>query len=155
MILSCMQFMYQVVSSAFQMLFPGSISPVKKKDLPAYPQAGNKAVSHHSRHGTHVAIIIPLSVSTGVAAKLVKDLETEVASFRPEIFVDNTKRTYTTNRNLYFEFCAELCVPPVPASQETIAMYAAYLVRRLKSSSIRQYLNIVRKYIWRQGWTIS
>ena len=32
----------------------------------------------------------------------------------------------------------------MPASQETITLYAAYLARRLKPPSVRQYLNIVR-----------
>ena len=35
-------------------------------------------------------------------------------------------------------------VPPVPASSELLAMYAAYLARRLKAQSIPQYLNVVR-----------
>ena len=35
-------------------------------------------------------------------------------------------------------------MPPVPASEKTLALYAAYLARRLKSSSVKQYLNIVR-----------
>ena len=83
-------------------------------------------------------------MSTGAAAKLVMDFETVVASFRAETFADNTKGTYAAHRNSYFEFCAELCVPPVPASQETIAIFAVYLARRLKSSSVLQSLNIVR-----------
>ena len=33
---------------------------------------------------------------------------------------------------------------PVPATDQVVAQYAAYLARRLKSSSIRQYLNIIR-----------
>ena len=35
-------------------------------------------------------------------------------------------------------------MPPVPANEKTIAMYAAYLARRLRPASVRQYLNIVR-----------
>ena len=35
-------------------------------------------------------------------------------------------------------------MPPVPANEKTIAMYAAYLARRLRPASVRQYLTIVR-----------
>ena len=35
-------------------------------------------------------------------------------------------------------------MPPVPANEKTIAMYAACLARRLRPASVRQYLNIVR-----------
>ena len=35
-------------------------------------------------------------------------------------------------------------IVPVPASEQTIAQYAAYLARRLKPSSVKQYLNIIR-----------
>ena len=59
-------------------------------------------------------------------------------------FADNTKRTYTSHRNSFLRFCTELCVPPVPANENNIAMYAAYLARRLRPASVRQYLNIVR-----------
>ena len=69
-------------------------------------------------------------MSTGVAAKLVKDLKTEVATFQAETFSDNTKWTYATHRNSYFDFCAKLGIPPELASQEMIAMYAAYLAKK-------------------------
>ena len=35
-------------------------------------------------------------------------------------------------------------IKPVPATEADIAMYAAYLARRLQPSSVRQYLNVVR-----------
>lgn len=35
-------------------------------------------------------------------------------------------------------------IPPVPATEKTLAQYAAFLARRLKANSIKQYLNIVR-----------
>lgn len=33
---------------------------------------------------------------------------------------------------------------PVPVNEQTVAQYAAYLARRLKPSSIKQYINIIR-----------
>ena len=85
-------------------------------------------------------------VSTSVAAKLVKDLKTEVASYQAETFAENTKQTYTTHRNSYFDFCAKLGIPPAPAGQETIA-----IAQRLMSSSVCQYLNIIRIIHWEAG----
>ena len=88
---------------------------------------------------------IPLSLSTGAAKKLETALQAEVARYRVETFADNTKGTYTTLRNSFLRFCTELCVPPVPAKEKTIAMYAACLARRLRPATVRQYcLNIVR-----------
>ena len=83
-------------------------------------------------------------MSTGAAKKLETALQAEVARYRGETFADNTKRTYTSHRNSFLRFCTELCVPPVPAKEKTIAMYAACLARRLRPASVRQYLNIVR-----------
>ena len=83
-------------------------------------------------------------MSTGAAKKLETELQAEVARYRGETFADNTKRTYTSHSNSFLRFCTELCVPPVPANEKTIAMYAACLARRLRPASVRQYLNIVR-----------
>ncbi|KAK7089168.1 hypothetical protein V1264_024786 [Littorina saxatilis] len=35
-------------------------------------------------------------------------------------------------------------IMPVPVNEQTVAQYAAYLARRLKPSSIKQYINIIR-----------
>lgn len=37
-----------------------------------------------------------------------------------------------------------MAIPPVPVTERTVALYATFLARRLKPSSTRQYLNIVR-----------
>ena len=86
-------------------------------------------------------------MSTGAAKKLETALQAEVARYGGGgggTFADNTKRSYTSRRNSFLRFCTELCVPPVPAKEKTIAMYAACLARRLRPASVRQYLNIVR-----------
>ena len=72
------------------------------------------------------------------------ELTQEVAEYRAATYSANTKKSYQTHLKSYFEFCSKLQRPPVPASQELIALYAAFLARRLKPSSVRQYLNIVR-----------
>ncbi|KAK7485543.1 hypothetical protein BaRGS_00023231 [Batillaria attramentaria] len=42
------------------------------------------------------------------------------------------------------EFCNKLGIPPVPVTEREVALFATYLARRLKPSSVRQYINIVR-----------
>lgn len=71
-------------------------------------------------------------------------LTEEVAAFRAAAFADNTKKTYRSQLKSYYKFCQEAGLVPVPMSHEVITWYAAYLARRLKPSSIKQYLNVVR-----------
>lgn len=72
------------------------------------------------------------------------DLQCEVDFFRGVAFAESTKKTYQTHLRSYLAFCCEYNVLPVPASDKTVSLYAAYLARRLKPSSVKQYLNIVR-----------
>lgn len=54
-------------------------------------------------------------------------------------------------------------IVPVPASEQTIAQYAAYLARRLKPDSVKQYLNIIRilhlecgeKHLYKDSWYVK
>ena len=82
-------------------------------------------------------------MSTGAAKKLETALQAEVARYRGKplltILNELTHPTGTLS-----SASAQSCVPPVPANEKTIAMYAAYLARRLRPASVRQYLNIVR-----------
>lgn len=64
--------------------------------------------------------------------------------YRAANFAESTKRAYKTHRKMYYEFCSNVGVQPVPASTNTIVQYAAFLARRLKPASVRQYLNIIR-----------
>lgn len=67
-----------------------------------------------------------------------------MAEYRAATFAESTKRTYRSHRVSYYNFCRQMCIPPVPATEETLAKYAAYLARRLKANSVKQYLNIIR-----------
>lgn len=71
-------------------------------------------------------------------------LQAEVDFYRTICWSGNTKRTYASHRRAYLAFCAKTGLSPVPATTNTICLYAAYLARRLKFSSIKQYLNIIR-----------
>ena len=68
----------------------------------------------------------------------------EVASFRAATYSACTKKSYGTHLKRYLEFCELVNKPPVPATPQLIAQFAAYLARTIKPASVRQYLNIVR-----------
>lgn len=84
------------------------------------------------------------SVCLTGAAALATQLDEEVASYRGQAFAASTKKTYQSHLKSYLVFCEELNIAPVPVSDFTVARYAAYLARRLKPSSVKQYLNNVR-----------
>ncbi|KAK7501458.1 hypothetical protein BaRGS_00007262, partial [Batillaria attramentaria] len=79
-----------------------------------------------------------------VAQALEAELNSEVAMFRGCMFAMNTAKTYRTHLATFLDFCNKLCIPPVPVSESTVARYAAFLARKLKPASVRQYLNVVR-----------
>ena len=63
--------------------------------------------------------------------------------YRNQTFASSTKRTYTTHRDTFLKFCAFMNLPAVPALSSTICLYAAFLARTLKFSTIKQYLGII------------
>ena len=77
------------------------------------------------------------------SAQVYKELIEEIAFFRNQTFAPSTKRTYSTHRDTYLRFCHSMSIPSVPASTHGICLYAAYLARTLKFSSIKQYLGII------------
>ena len=76
-------------------------------------------------------------------AQVYKELTEEIAFYRNQTFAPSTKRTYSTHRDTYLRFCHFMNIPSVPASTHGICLYAAYLARTLKFSSIKQYLGII------------
>ena len=73
---------------------------------------------------------------------LVKELISEVYHHRSFTFVDTTKLTYKTYLDSYLRFCLVINVPAVPASSFSICLYATFLARSLKASSVRKYISI-------------
>ena len=71
-------------------------------------------------------------------------LRREAATFRSHCWADNTRSAYATHRKAYLVFCRKFHLIPIPASTDTLCCYAAYLARRLKHSSVRQYMNVIR-----------
>lgn len=74
----------------------------------------------------------------------VPGLQREVEFYKGQCWAANTKNAYRTHRKAYLKFCQLLRLPPVPASSQQLCMYAAYLARRLKFNSVKQYMNVIR-----------
>lgn len=76
--------------------------------------------------------------------ELTAALDREVLGYNKAAYAPATRRAYATHRRAYLNFCRKVGAKPAPASTATLARYVAYLARRLKFSSVRQYLNVVR-----------
>ena len=104
-----------------------------------------------------------VSFYLGAASTLRKELSAELATYRGQTFAANTQKTNATHMRAYFKVCDKLCIDPVPVCDRTIALYATYLARTLKPSSVRQYLNIVRllhpesglEHVYKDSWVIK
>lgn len=73
-----------------------------------------------------------------------KLLKLEASNFKRAAFADASKKTYKSQIRSYLKFCLDYGQCPLPASQETLTSYLAYLARKLSASSIPNYLNVVR-----------
>lgn len=81
---------------------------------------------------------------TLVPQSLSASLDQEVLFYRSNTFAQSTVKTYSAQKQAFFDFCSMLNIQPIPLSQDDLGRYIAYLSRRLVFSSIRQYLNVVR-----------
>lgn len=106
---------------------------------------------------------LPFLVAGAATASLGAELKREVAGYRALNFADSTKKTYQTHLNSYLQFCDSMNILPVPASEQTVAQYAAFLARRIKPASVKQYLNIIRilhlecgeQHPYRDSWYVK
>lgn len=73
-----------------------------------------------------------------------EDLKLEARAFKRVAFAEASKRTYKSQLKCYLQFCIDFSQCPVPASSETLTCYLAYLAKKIASSSIPNYLNVVR-----------
>ena len=78
-----------------------------------------------------------------VASKWQYELYQEVFNFRFHNLAESTKSTHLTHRDSYLRFCNFMCLTAIPASSNTVCLYAAFLARSLKFKSIKSYLNII------------
>ena len=72
-------------------------------------------------------------------------LDREITNYLCQTYAGCTQRVYKTQRDTYLSFCGYMGYSPVPASTPVICRYAAMLARTLKYSTVKQYLNIIRK----------
>ena len=72
------------------------------------------------------------------------ELDGQVEFYKSLCFSENTKKAYSVHKRTYLAFCKTIGVAPVPADTKLLCRYAVFLSRKLKYTSIKQYLNIVR-----------
>jgi hypothetical protein len=70
-------------------------------------------------------------------------LQLEAASYKTAAFAESIKAAYRSHQNAYLRFCIYFSLTPVPASQDTLKTYVAFLARSIKPAGINGYLNIV------------
>lgn len=69
-------------------------------------------------------------------------LDKEVVSIKQGAFAAGTNANLQSQWRIYYSFCSDFNITPLPASQETICRYIAYLCRRLRSyQSVKNYLH--------------
>lgn len=59
-------------------------------------------------------------------------------------YASATQKTYRSQLRRYIQFCNDYHLNPVPATQETLSSYMAFLARSLSPNSIPGYMNIIR-----------
>ena len=68
----------------------------------------------------------------------------EANSYRGSVYASTTKKAYRSHLRSYLKFCTEYGVTSVPASQDNLIAYMAFLARSLSPNSIPGYMNIIR-----------
>jgi hypothetical protein len=71
-------------------------------------------------------------------------LRAEALRVRVAAYAATMKEAYKSQLNCYLKFCFNFGFLPVPAGQETLRLYVAFLARTLSPGSISGYLNVVR-----------
>ena len=72
------------------------------------------------------------------------ELVREAGAYKRSAYALSTQKTYRSQLRRYLQFCLDFDCSPMPASQQTLVSYTAYLARSLSASSIPNYLNVVR-----------
>jgi integrase len=85
-----------------------------------------------------------VSLVTGDVGPELTSLRREAYAFRNAAYAATTKKTYKSQSSCYVKFCLSYGLIPVPASQETLISYCAFLARTLSANSVPGYLNVIR-----------
>lgn len=73
----------------------------------------------------------------------VRELDRQVAFFQGQALSVNTRRSYSSQLRSFLRFCHDIGESPLPASPLLLCRYAAFLTKRLKYSSVKQYFAVV------------
>jgi hypothetical protein len=71
-------------------------------------------------------------------------LKSEARSYKKSAFATTTQKTYRCQLKCFLNFCLDHKCKALPASQDTLLCYIAFLARKMVPSSIACYLNVVR-----------
>jgi hypothetical protein len=74
----------------------------------------------------------------------VSTLLSQASAFKGAAFAKSTVKTYKSQTTAFLKFCLHYNLKSLPASQDTLCAYLAFLSRSLTPSSIKGYMNAVR-----------
>jgi hypothetical protein len=74
----------------------------------------------------------------------VTGLLNQASAFKGAAFAKSTVKTYKSQTTAFLKFCIHYNMVSLPASQDTLCAYLAFLSRSLSPSSIKGYMNAVR-----------
>jgi hypothetical protein len=74
----------------------------------------------------------------------VSTLLIQASAFKGAAFAKSTVKTYKSQTTAFLKFCLHYNLNSLPASQDTLCAYLAFLSRSLSPSSIKGYMNAVR-----------
>ena len=96
---------------------------------------------------TEVRSTAPINASIGApAARLdIQTLDRLATSYFTKGLADYTQRSYGSAQNRFLKFCTEVGLQPVPALEQVLCYFVAYLASsKLKHRTIKAYLSAVR-----------
>ena len=91
-----------------------------------------------------IELIVCSLASGGSLVGKKEELAAKVTFFTSQAYAESTKKSYSTHLKKYLLFCHHMNYSPVPAGQEQVELYIAYLSESLQYASVTKYLNIVR-----------
>ena len=80
-------------------------------------------------------------------------LEHQVRMYRRAAFATNTKTAYSCQLKKYLSFCEQYGFQPLPADNNIICQYVAFLAQSMCYTSVRQYLNVIRILHMENGYS--
>lgn len=85
-------------------------------------------------------------------------LNADISRYLNLSLADSSKQTYSSGEKRFLDFCSLYRLNPtnaLPADENTLIQYAAYLARSIKHSSIKSYLAAVRHLHIRNGYDLD